>query len=265
MAGIRRALVLSLVISAVAVSAPLRAANQAGKVRFEVASIKRLDSSIQGQLIGPQGDRFVARNISVRDLIATAYRVPSEQVSGGPAWIDSERYAIEATPAHAATWPDQLRMLQSLLADRFSLRLQHESREIATYDLVAMPSGVKLNRAPACGDDDKQCGRFRTAPGTAIGRHVTIGQIAALLSGRAGRRVTDATGLQGGFDIELRWNPGPGQSDPTKPGPDDAPPVDPSGSSLSVAIEEQLGLRLRTSKGMAEYFTVVAVDRPREN
>ena len=67
-----------------------------------------------------------------------------------------------------------------------------------------------------------------------------------------------------GFDIELRWNPGPGQLAPAKPGPDDAPPIDRSGPSLSVAIEEQLGLRFRAAKGMTEHFTVVAVERPRD-
>jgi uncharacterized protein (TIGR03435 family) len=232
--------------------------------RFEVASIKRNDSSTPGQMIGLQGDRFIARNATVRELITTAYDVPSDQVSGGPGWIDSERYDVEAKPAIAATWPDHMRMLQSLLVDRFSLQLQRESREIPTYDLVVLPSGVKMKAAPACRDDEK-CGGFRTAPGAAVGRHVTAAQVARLLAGRAGRRVTDSTGLQGYFDIELRWNPGPGQLAPGKSGPDDAPPIDASGPSLSVAIEEQLGLQFRSSKGKADYFAVITAERPSEN
>ena len=81
----------------------------------------------------------------------------------------------------------------------------------------------------------------------------------------AGRRVTDATGLEGYFDIELRWNPGPAQLSPANAGPNDAPPIDPSGPSLSVAIEEQLGLRFRPSKGTTDYLTIVAAERPSEN
>lgn len=231
---------------------------------FEVASIKRHHLSIPGQTIGQQGDRFLARNVTVRDLIATAYQVPSEQISGGPAWIDSDPYDVEAKSSNAATWPDQLRMLQSLLADRFGLRLQRDSRDIATYDLIVASSGVKLKPAPACRDDEKRCGGFRTAPGSAIGRHVTVGQVAALLSGRADRRVTDATGLLGSFDIELRWMPAPGQV-PSGPGPTDAPPIDPSAPSLSIAIEEQLGLRFRSSTGTTDYFTIAVVERPTEN
>jgi uncharacterized protein (TIGR03435 family) len=265
--AMRITLVLSLFAGAVgaALGGPLLAANQASDVRFEVASIKRHNSSTPGQMIGPQGDRFIARNVTVRDLISTAYDVPLAQISGGPVWIDSEQYEIEAKPASATTWPDQLRMLRSLLADRFNLRLQRESRDIATYDLIVSASGMKMKPAPTCRDDEKQCGGFRTAPGTAIGRHVTVAQVARLIAGRAGRRVTDATGLQGYFDIELRWNPGPAQLAPAKSGPDDAPPIDPSGPSLSVAIEEQLGLRLRSSKGTTDYFTIVAAERPREN
>jgi uncharacterized protein (TIGR03435 family) len=142
-----------------------------------------------------------------------------------------------------------------------------ESREIAAYDLIAMPSGHTLKPAPPCEDGDKRCGGFRTAPGSAIGRHTTIPQLAALLSGRAGRRVTDATGVQGNFDVELRWNPGPAQLVPAKPraGPADAPPIDPSAPTLSVAIEEQLGLRFRSSKGTTEYLTIASIERAREN
>ena len=234
---------------------------------FELASVKLNKSSAPGQTIAPQGDRFLARNVTVHELIATAYQVPFEQISGGPVWIDSERYDVEAKAASAAPWPEMLRMLQTLLAERFSLRLQRESREIAAYDLIAMPSGHRLKPAPPCEDGDKRCGGCRTAPGSAIGRHTTMPQLAALLSGRAGRRVTDATGVQGNFDIELRWNPGPAQLVPAKPGagPADAPPIDPSAPTLSVAIEEQLGLRFRSSKGTTEYLTIVSIERAREN
>lgn len=233
--------------------------------RFDIASVKRNKSSAPGQTIGAQGDRFVGRNVTVRELIVTAYDVPGEQVSGGPGWIDSERYDVEARATSATTWPAQLLMLRSLLADRFNLRLQRDSREIAAYDLVVSPSGVKMKPAQACRDGENPCGGFRTGPGAAIGRHVTGAQVARLLAGRAGRRVTDATGLEGYFDIELRWNPGPVQPGPAQSGPVDAPPIDPSGASLSVAIEEQLGLRFRPSKETTDYLTIIAAERPSEN
>lgn len=92
-----------------------------------------------------------------------------------------------------------------------------------------------------------------------------MARIAAILSGpRSGRRVVDETGIEGFFDVELRWTPGPGQL-PPGPGPDDAPPIDRDGPSLFTALEEQLGLRLVPTTGTVDHFVIERAERPTEN
>src|SRR5687768_12918514 len=71
---------------------------------FELASIRPNTSSAPGQTIAPQGERFVARNVTLHELIATAYQVPADQISGGPAWTESDRYDLVAKAADAAAW-----------------------------------------------------------------------------------------------------------------------------------------------------------------
>jgi uncharacterized protein (TIGR03435 family) len=250
------------------VATPLSPSQQTtGAATFEVASIRRNNSSRPGQMITLRGNTFLAENVTVHDLVITAFRVNSDQVSGTPGWASSERYDVLGRPASEATWEQHLQMLQRLLADRLNLSIRREMREVPAYALVVSRNGPKLNpRSDTCAPSPTgvKCGGFSTRPGHFTGRHVTVAQVAALLSNRSGRPVENKTALDGFFDVELTWTPDPGQL-PQGPGPDDARPFDPSGPSLFTALEEQLGLKLEPSTTLVEHLVVERVERPTPN
>jgi uncharacterized protein (TIGR03435 family) len=159
-------------------------------------------------------------------------------------------------------------MLQRLLVDRFKLSIRREKRQSPAYALVVGRSGSKLTPAaePNCATSvpGPNCGGFATRPGFFDGKRVTVGQIASLLSGRSGRLVVNRTGIEGFFDVRLSWTPDASQL-PRGPGPDDAPPFDPSGPSLFAAVQEQLGLRLEPTTAETDHLVIEQIERPTSN
>jgi bla regulator protein blaR1 len=235
---------------------------------FDVASVKPNTSATPRQTITQRGNTFVATNVTLKELVATAYQIEQpDLLSGGPGWLDSERFDVEAKSAGSARWDELLQMLQALLADRFGLGIRRENKDVSVYALVVARNGPRLKTAfdgECLAPPQGWCGGFKTAPGSLLGRRVTVSQIARMLSGRSGRRVLDRTQIEGVFDVELQWAPGPGQL-PPGPGPDDAPPIDPTRPSLFTAVEEQLGLRLQPSVAPVEHFVIERAERPRSN
>jgi uncharacterized protein (TIGR03435 family) len=248
------------------VAAPTVQSVQAQTLTFEVASIRPNNSATWSQTIGRAGNTFIARNVTLEDLIYAAFR--PDELSGGPDWIDSERYDIEAKPEREADWDQQMVMLQTLLADRFSLVVRRETRQAPAYALVVGRNGPTLTAAADANcpsPPSEKCGGFRTRPGQFVGRRVTLSQVAALLSGpRSGRLVLNNTGIEGFFDVQLTWTPDVGQL-PSGPSPDDVPPFDPSGPSLFTAIDEQLGLRLEPTIGPVQHLIIEGAERPTSN
>jgi uncharacterized protein (TIGR03435 family) len=260
---------------------------------FEVASIKPNKPDSSGQLrvgIGFEPGRFIATAVTLKQLIALAYNVRDMQVAGGPSWIDSERYDIDAKEEDADVGalqklpPDQrkeqLRLrVQSLLAERFKLKLRHESKEFPVYDMVIAKSGPKLQESKLGdtgikGPDGRPAGgaqMMRTGPGELTGQGLPMESLARLLSQQLGREVLDHTGLKGNYDFTLKWTPEQSPSamaigpEGGKPATDSAPPPDSSGPSIFTAIQEQLGLKLESSKGPVDYLVIDHVERPSEN
>jgi uncharacterized protein (TIGR03435 family) len=258
---------------------------------FEVASIKPNHSAEMIISIGFQPGRFIATGIPVKHLITLAYNVKDFQVTGGPGWIDSEKYDIEAKEPDSVTQEldklpfDQKRelsgsLLQSLLAERFQLKLSHQTRELPVYALVVAKNGLKLHEAKS--DDNSFHGikgpegpgqqqMMRREPGALIAQGVPMASVAHLLSELLGRDVLDQTGLKGNFDFTLKWAPDPSQPGMTMgpggagPGPDNPPPPDSSGPSIFSALQEQLGLKLESTKGPVEMLVIEHVERPSEN
>jgi uncharacterized protein (TIGR03435 family) len=251
---------------------------------FEVASIKPNksgDNRIMFRNSG--GGRFSTAGTTLKMLIGFAYRLRDFQVSGGPGWISSDRYDIEAKAEDVADMsPDKLpAMLQNLLAERFQLKAHTETRELPTYELVISKDGSKLKSVPEPARRDPGAppgpppspggpmppGSFRVMRGEIAASAVRIEQLALNLSQMLGRTIVDKTGLQGFFDIHLQWAPDPSQNTgPFGPMPGAAPPpTDPSGPSIFTAIQEQLGLRLEASKGPVEVLVIDSVERPSEN
>jgi uncharacterized protein (TIGR03435 family) len=224
--------------------------------RFEVASIKPDKSDDRGGDMRPIAGGFSARNLSVGMFIQSAYNLKAWEILGGPDWLTTDRYDIEAKTEGNPSSQEKLDMLRPLLADRFQLKFHRETRQMPMYSLTAAKSGPKLQATPSGAR-----GYIRPGRGLIEGRGVSMSTLANFLGGSLIQSVTDNTGIGGSFDIRLEWTPTEGESHYSY----DDRPVDSNGPSIFTAIQEQLGLKLEGSKGPIEVLVIDHVERPSEN
>jgi uncharacterized protein (TIGR03435 family) len=252
----------------------LMLASSALAVQFDVASIKPTKAN-GGTTFGVGNGGGGGRNVTLKTLIGLAWRLQEFQISGGPAWVGSDRFDIEAKAEDRNADPDQLRlMLQSLLADRFQLKYHRETKESSVYALVVGKDGLKMKpsadqitpevNGPAPRGAGPNHGAIRIGAGSLIGNAVTLPLFIRFLSQRLDRTIVDKTNLTGRFDIRLQWTPSAGEN-PLSPGGDALPPADSSGPSIFSAIQEQLGLKLESARGPVEMFVIDQVAKPSEN
>ena len=280
-------------LAAFVVSLPLYA--QPGPLLFEVASIKPNKAPLSMITANQEpGGRFVATNQSVKDLIGLAYKIRDSQIIGGPAWLGTDRFDINARadrelPPFNPTESGPLeQMLQSLLADRFKLVAHRETRELPIFALVMARSdgrpGEKLrpsstdcasvfaDRAragqpgPLVAGDRPTCGMVVSPWSIRIGGG-PLSQLTMVLTNMTNRFVVDRTGLSGNYDVDLQWTPQgmrigrpPGDNPPGPAFP--APPPDANGASLETAIQEQLGLKLDPQRGPVPVLVIERADQP---
>ena len=266
---------------------------QGSRQSFEVATIKQ-NTAVQGRsrLADQPGGRFVATRISLRTLIGAAYQgnPPTGQLSGGPNWIDSDLWDIEAKAPEGSVPPNptfgfpsqMILMLQSLLEDRFQLKLHRETRESAIYDLTIAKGGSKLKLsddqtppsmsgpgAPPPQPIVPPRGAMKMVSGDFEASALSFGDFAkALAALYLHRPVDDKTGLKGLYDIKLRWTPDPAIGAPLGPGGPVAPvppTADTSGPDIFTAIQEQLGLKLDSAKGPVEVLVIDSAQKPSGN
>jgi uncharacterized protein (TIGR03435 family) len=267
---------------------------------FEVATVKPSKSTNRGSMLRIQpGGRFAANGVTAAFLLQEAYGVKESQVSQAPPWFNSERFDIEAKPEESVgaamdklppekRKDELMRMMQSLLSDRFKLTLGHETKELPVYALVVAKNGPKFHestfkppeneareklpdspRPPQKGGPPHQ-GIFISGRGELTETYADLTMFANVLSRLLGRVVLDKTGLTGKYDFTLRWTPDEGQGGAPFPGgpkegPDGAPPPEASGPSLFTAVQEQLGLKLESQKAPLEILVIEHVERPSEN
>ena len=218
--------------------------------QFEVASVKPTatqDGSLSVNF--PPGGRFVARNLTLKQLLQNAYAMQDYQIVGGPGWIASAGFDIEAK-ADGETGRDQvLKMIQTLLTDRFHLALHRETRQLPVYALVVGKTGPRLGPA------DGSPGGSKTMFGQLIVKKMGMAELARILALDLKQPVNDETGLKGEFAFTLEWTRGLSESD-------DSPSSRPS---LFTAVQEQLGLRLQATKGPIEVLAIDSAERPSAN
>lgn len=209
---------------------------------FDVVSVKLNTSSEQGGTSRAQPGRYQGINVTLKRVITLAYR-PVQEFVGGPDWINTVHFDIEARAEGNPNQEQMLEMLRTLLADRFKLVVHKETKESPVYALTVARRdgrlGPRLRRAETeCASPDsaprssptpeRRCG-FRLGNGALSGQGATMTRLAGELS-FVGRQVVDRTSLMGSFDIDLEWAP-------------DAPGAAPSadtGVSIFTAIQEQL-------------------------
>lgn len=266
---------------------------QSAGPKFEVASIKpdHTGGGRAGIALEP-GGRFVATNVPVKMLITMSYQLKESQLSGLPAWADSDRFDIVAKPESGAgvTSDDIRAMVRAMLGERFQLTMQKETKELPIYALVVAKGGPKLEaskgNADLFGDPDgggrrsepSASGRGGRGVGIRMGRgeitaaNVTVGMIADQLSNILSRTVVDKTGLTGSYDFKLRYTPEMMQGPPPAGAPDGAraaeaetAPSSDAAPSIFVAVQEQLGLKLEPQKGPVDIYVIDRLEKPSEN
>jgi bla regulator protein BlaR1 len=258
---------------------------------FEVASVKRNQSGAP-RLLGMgllPGARFSAANASLRELITSAYgtnghTLQAARIVGGPAWINSDRFDVEAR-AEGENRRQMFLALRTLLTERFKLSVHTEVRQVPVYAIVLargdgsfgpqlrraefdcaelarsgqpLVSGTESRGAPACA--------LQMGPGLLKGRGATITEIVFGLSTLVDRVVVDRTGVEGSFDFDLTWAssyvPPPVGSLPDQPLPIAPQEAD---QSIFTALREQLGLRLEPQRAPVDVLVIDSAEPPTPN
>jgi uncharacterized protein (TIGR03435 family) len=252
-----------------ALATPLAAQSPADRLAFEAATVKRnVSSDVEPQAQSLPGGRVQLTNVTLRNMILDSYKLQNAQVDGGPSWVQTDGWDVTAKAPADAPSAQVLEMLRTLLTDRFKLVTHTEAREMPVYALVLSRKDGKLgaNLKPS----DADCGATAAPPpasgpprcGMNIGiNRITVGarslkDIARVLEPRVGRSVIDKTGLSGLFDADLTWTP---------QGLAGASAAAEEGTSIFTAVQEQLGLKLESTKGPVDVLVIDHVEQPAQD
>jgi uncharacterized protein (TIGR03435 family) len=230
--------------------------------RFEVASIKQADPSARpgraaaalGVRINTSPGMLSTRSVTLKDLIAAAYAIETYQVTGGPGWLDSERFEVLAKSADATSREQLLLMLRPLLADRFRFTFHRETKEMRVYALTVAKNGSLRRMKP--GEESKPVLNR-------LGRDWDMPALARYLTGLgADMPVIDKTGLTGQFNLDLDME----KIIAAAAEIGGTPPSNEGMYQGTVAImERQCGLKLVPSKAPIELLVVDGANRPSAN
>lgn len=229
---------------------PHATAQQSNEPQFDVASVKPGDPSSHGQIVRPSPGRYEARNLTLLSLILSAYQINHGQLIGGPNWLTSAGWDIDATFPVSATYEQQHRMMQALLADRFGLSVHRETRSLPIYHLSVAKGGPRLKAAATTN------GAMSAGPRMIRYDSATMMEFAHQLSSYLGQQVIDKTELKGQFEIDLTFMPVDSLTSP------DASPTLPT---IFTALQEQAGLKLDATHGPVEVIVIDKVDKPSAN
>jgi uncharacterized protein (TIGR03435 family) len=233
---------------------------------FEVATIKPSIPDRPGKVFTVKGRQVITINTTTADLIVFAYDLHARQIVGGPSWMESEKYDVTGQPEGQGL-PSRVQlseMIRKLLEDRFKFTFHREKRELPVYAITVASGGPKLTKNDT--NPNGLPGLFFKGLGTLPGMNATMGDLAGVMqSAVLDRPVIDKTGLQGRYDFTLRWTPDEtqfvnmGVRVPPPSNDPDAPP------GLFTAFQEQLGLKLESTRGPVEVLVVDRIEKPSEN
>jgi uncharacterized protein (TIGR03435 family) len=284
-------------------SASARQSAEESLPRFE-ASIKRSQDNAGFIAFRSEPAGRTMNGVPLRQLIVQSYGIQQNQLVGGPEWIGTDRWDIQLRADTPVTPAQANLLLQRLMAERFKLVIHREMRELPIFELrmaradgrpgpdlkpsseACGPQGLGRRGDPASPAPDSLprggavvgrggagrgqgplggCGMM-LAPGRIEGNGQPVTQLSNFLSNQLGRLVVDKTGLTGGFDFVLSWTPdGPGRGALAPPPGIQLPPIDPNGPPLVTALQEQLGLKLESTRGSVEVLVIDSVQQPSEN
>jgi uncharacterized protein (TIGR03435 family) len=211
---------------------------------FDAASVKPVDPAdgTESWMQNSQGEFAIIG--SLRSLIRYAWDIEDFRIEGGPKWLDADKFRIDAKPGG----PQAKLMLRTLLAGRFKLAVHNETKQFPAYALVIGKNGSKLVKAGIL-DNGPSSGR-----GMLRGA-MDMPALAKSLSAILGRNVIDQTGLSGSYKFSLRWTPDDQSANATGTSP----------PSIVTAIQEQLGLKLESTRGPVEILVIDHAEKPSAN
>ena len=228
---------------------------------YDVISIKENKSSPDSGNLNFYDEKLVVRNLPLEGILEFAYDVPADRITEVPGSLRDQRFDVDAkivpsdgsNPPEASASEDQARLIL-LLADRFHLKVHIEPKTVPTYDLVVAKGGprVKLSLDELKDSTWNVNGQDSSLVLTSKG--AAMGDLAAVLTDQVHRQVIDKTGLTGHADITLKWS-------------DDvaAQQGGPNVVSIFTAIQDQLGLKLVSSKGPVDTLVIDHVEMPSAN
>jgi uncharacterized protein (TIGR03435 family) len=248
--------------------------------RFDVASVRRGDSSAGAGRFDATPGRYLHENMPLLNAISLAFDLPVHQFAGPLPALTRELFTIDARMPVASTAAELKLMLRALLIDRFTLRVHVESREQDAYALtlargdgrlgpqlrpsrVDCPARMEAQRRneplPPQPEGSKPC-TFNYAPGRIDLGGMPLSALAQLLVGQVGRPVVDRTGLTGTFDVELQWSlaTAAALSAASNAAGSDGP-------SIFTAVQEQIGLKLEPAKTSVDYLVIDHIEPPGPN
>jgi uncharacterized protein (TIGR03435 family) len=247
----------SLIVASIIVAAAALAHAQA-PAEFEVASVRPnlVDDRIVTIRVGP-GGTFSARGYTLVLLIQRAYGVMDWNVSGGPAWIRTDRYdvAAKANVQGDITEAELKPMLAKLLADRFKLTLHHSSTQTSGYALEVAKGGPKLKPTA---DGEEHQNTFRMTNAGTSGQRISMRDFARFFGGKLGLIMVDETGLTGPFDFKADWKMDTDRAAADLPGADSREPLR---EAAFDALQTQLGLKAVPKKVTVEILVIDHADK----
>jgi uncharacterized protein (TIGR03435 family) len=230
---------------------------------FEVISIKPSQAGAResSMHVQPGGQTYLVKNTSVRFMILRVFHLIEDQIVGGPAWLNTSLFDVEAKAEHPGKLEQLNRMFQSLLAERFKLQYHRETRQLPAYALVVDKKVTKLKVNDTADEFSGRIGpNIGRLPGmTGVG--VSIRELCWALSLIIGRPVLDRTALTGFYDFKLEWTTDPRLSFPVEGG--DAPPTL-EGPTIFNAIRDA-GLKLESRRGPVEVMVIDSIEKPLVN
>jgi len=269
----RKALILVAVV----------ASAQAPRLAFDAVSVKVNTGGGGPTRVATLPTRFSAVNATLHMLVRYAFNVPDYRLSGGPAWMDSDRFDIEGAAGRTAAFDEIRAMTRTALEERFKLRSHVEKRDQPIFVLsvarrdgklgeqmkpatdeckpLTPPSGFPPPPPPPPGGVPAGASRCPSilSPFAISGRKLGMALLVTTLSSSLNRHIVDQTNLTGTFDLDLHWLPD--QLPQTPPG---APPmpIDSSWPPLSTALQDQLGLKLESQRGPVDVLVIDSVEKP---
>jgi uncharacterized protein (TIGR03435 family) len=249
---------LALLACPILAEAPATAPATNPSPTFELADVHVSPHTTNSNFIGGKlhGDRYLLHNATMVNMISLAYDVNSDNILGGPAWLDLDRFDISAKAPRTSSPDDVKLMLRALLADRFNLILHDDTHPLPSYVLRVDKGGLKMKEADPSKDSrlEEHHTPSNNSPGvpayySVTAHNRTMEQTREMLqyfaSAYLPKPVVDATGLKGGYDFELHWT--------WKPAPD--------GLTIFDAVDKQLGLKFALEKYPTPVIIVDSVNQ----